>query len=62
MHLAGGAPEQDRRVNASVRIGDLTADAFDVRKGGFFRSFEWTGQGEYDLRAHLTVGDLRLTR
>ena len=60
--IAVGPREQYRHVNASIRIGDLNADAFDVRKEGFFRSFEWTGKGQYDLRAHLTVGDLKLTR
>ena len=49
-----------RHVNASVRIGDLNASPFSVAKGGFFRSFQWDGQGAYDVRAHLTVGDLRL--
>src|SRR5688572_28925178 len=52
--------DQYRRVDASVRIGELAANAFNVNKGGFFRSFEWTGKGQYDLRAHLTIGELRL--
>jgi hypothetical protein len=55
-----GNRDQYRRVDASVRIGELAANAFNVNKGGFFRSFEWTGKGQYDLRAHLTVGELRL--
>lgn len=62
IRIAVGEREQYRHVNASVRIGDLNADAFDVKKGGFFRSFEWNGKGAYDLRARLTVGDLTLTR
>jgi hypothetical protein len=62
LRIAVGDREQYRRVDASVRIGELAADAFDVTKGGFFRSFEWTGKGQYDLRAHLTVGELRLDR
>jgi len=60
--IAVGPPDQYRHVNASIRIGDLNAEPFNVRKEGFFRSFEWTGKGKYDLRAHLTVGDLKLTR
>ena len=60
--IAIGARDQYRHVNASIRIGDLNVEPFDVNKGGFFRSFEWTGKGKYDLRAHLTVGDLKLTR
>jgi hypothetical protein len=60
--IAVGDREQYRHVSASTRIGDLNADPFNVRKEGFFRSFEWNGKGQYDLRAHLTVGDLKLTR
>jgi hypothetical protein len=57
-----GGREQYRRVDASVNIGELNAGAFDVNKGGFFRSFTWAGKGQYDLRAHLTVGELNLNR
>jgi len=31
-------------------------------KDGLFRSFEWTGKGQYELRAHLMAGDLKLDR
>lgn len=55
-----GSRDQYRYVNASVRVGELNADPFHVNKDGLFRSFEWTGKGTYELRAHLTVGDLRL--
>jgi hypothetical protein len=57
-----GSRDQYRYVNASVRIGELNADAFDVNEDGFFRSFEWSGKGRYELRAHLTVGELHLDR
>jgi hypothetical protein len=60
--IAVGSPLQYRHARASIRIGDLNAEPFNVRKEGFFRSFEWHGHGQYDLRAHLTVGDLKLTR
>ena len=55
-----GARDQYRYVSASVRVGELNADPFNVNKDGLFRSFEWTGKGPYELRAHLTVGDLKL--
>ena len=61
LSIAVGAREQYRHVDASVKIGDLNAEPFDVRKEGFFRSFEWKGKGTYDLSAHLMVGDLKLT-
>lgn len=51
-----------RRVNASVRAGDITAEPFKVNKGGLFRSFEYTGKGPYDLRVRLFAGDLKLVR
>jgi hypothetical protein len=55
-------PDDYRSVSASVTAGDLVADAFDVNKGGLFRSFSWKGPGRYTLTARLTAGDLRLTR
>jgi len=55
-----GKRDQYRYVKASVTVGDLTADAFNVNKDGLFRSFEWTGTGQYELRAHLMAGDLKL--
>jgi hypothetical protein len=55
-----GSRDQYRYATASVRVGELNADAFNVHKDGLFRSFEWTGKGKYELRAHLTVGDLKL--
>ena len=57
-----GRRDQYRYVNASVKVGELNADPFDVNKDGLFRSFEWTGKGSYELRAHVTVGDLKLDR
>jgi hypothetical protein len=55
-----GSRDQYRYVNASVKVGELHADPFNVNKDGLFRSFEWSGKGSYELRAHLTVGDLKL--
>lgn len=55
-----GQPEQYRRVNASVRAGDLRAQPFNVSKGGLFRSFSWTGKGLYSLQVKLFAGDLTL--
>ena len=60
--IAVGPRDTYRYVNASVKVGELNADPFDVNKDGLFRSFEWTGKGSYELRAHLTVGDLKLDR
>ena len=62
VNISVGPREQYRYVKASVTVGDLTSDAFDVNKDGLFRSFEWTGKGQYELRAHLMAGDLKLDR
>jgi hypothetical protein len=55
-------PEEYRSVSASVTAGDLDASAFDVKKGGLFRSFSWKGPGTYTLEIRLTAGDVRLIR
>jgi hypothetical protein len=62
VNISVGPREQYRYVKASVTVGDLTSDAFDVNKDGLFRSFEWTGTGQYELRAQLMAGDLKLDR
>ena len=53
-----GSPGDYRRVDASVRFGELNARAFDISKGGVFRSFQWTGQGAYTLSARLFAGEI----
>jgi hypothetical protein len=55
-----GDRDRYRLVDASVRIGELRAPKFSVSKEGFFRSFEWSGRGGYDLRVRLWVGELTL--
>ena len=55
-----GPTEQYRRVDASVRFGDISAPPFNTSKGGIFRSFTWRGSGKYTVRARLFAGDLKL--
>ena len=55
-----GRAEDYSRVDAALWAGDLEAPAFNVSKGGLFRSFDWKGNGVYTLHAHLKAGDLRL--
>ena len=52
--------EQYGSVDAAVKAGDLSAPAFQVSKGGLFRSFRWNGPGKYRLHASLGAGDLKL--
>ncbi|MFZ3279345.1 MAG: hypothetical protein WCC16_11590 [Candidatus Sulfotelmatobacter sp.] len=53
-------PEQYGHRDASVMTGSIEAPAFDVSKGGLFRSFEQDGPGKYRLRAHVIAGEIDL--
>ena len=57
-----GDPSRYRRVDATVRFGEIGARPFNVSKGGIFRSFHWNGSGEYVLRARLFAGELQLIK
>jgi hypothetical protein len=46
--------------DASVTTGSIESSAFDVSKGGLFRSFEQHGPGKYRLHAHVTTGEIDL--
>ena len=55
-----GKTEQYERVSASVNSGELNAAAFNVEKGGLFRSFSQSGPGKYRMRAHVGAGEIDL--
>ena len=55
-----GRPEENGHVDASVYTGDLEASAFDVSKGGLFRSFDHRGPGRFRVHAHVGTGQLEL--
>jgi hypothetical protein len=61
-HLQVDIPhvEEYGRCDASVMAGGLDASAFDVAKGGLFRSFEHHGPGKYRLHAHVATGGIDL--
>lgn len=46
--------------DASVIAGSVEASAFNVSKGGLFRSFREDGPGKYRLHAHVTAGEIDL--
>jgi len=46
--------------DASVTSGSIEASAFNISKGGLFRSFEQQGPGRYLLHAHLLAGEIDL--
>lgn len=53
-------PEQYGHRDASVMTGSIESSAFDVSKGGLFRSFEQQGPGKYRLHAHVMTGEINL--
>jgi hypothetical protein len=55
-----GKTEEYARVDASVNSGEINASAFDVDKGGLFRSFNQHGPGKYRLHAHVGAGEVDL--
>lgn len=58
LNLDVGKAEQYAHVEASVNSGELNASAFDVEKGGLFRSFSKSGPGKYRMHAHVGAGEL----
>jgi len=53
-------PEMYGHRDASVMTGSIEASAFDVSKGGLFRSFEQHGPGAYRLHTHVMSGEIDL--
>jgi hypothetical protein len=53
-------PEMYGHRDASVMTGSIEASAFDVSKGGLFRSFEQQGPGAYRLHTHVMSGEIDL--
>jgi len=60
LNLDIGKADDYGRVEASVNTGEIDASAFDVNKGGLFRSFDHNGPGKYRLYAHVGAGELDL--
>jgi len=60
MNVAVGKPEDYSHVDASVNSGAIDASAFNVNKGGLFRSFDKSGPGKYRLHAHVGAGEVDL--
>lgn len=54
-------PELYGHRDASVLAGSIESPAFNVSKGGLFRSFEQQGPGKYRLHAHVMTGEIDLS-
>ena len=55
-----GQASDYRTVEASVWAGEIDAQPFKASKEGLFRSFDWSGSGQYRLRVKLWAGEIRL--
>lgn len=49
-----------RRVNASTGIGDVNSDGYGQTSGWLGKTLKYRGDGKYELRAHVGVGDIKL--
>jgi len=49
-----------RLVNASTGIGDVNSDGYGETRGWLGKTLKYHGDGKYELRAHVGVGDIKL--
>jgi hypothetical protein len=49
-----------RLVNASTGIGDVNGDGYGETSGWLGKTLKYHGEGKYELRAHVGVGDIHL--
>jgi hypothetical protein len=53
-------PSSYRVVRASTGIGDVNSDGYGETSGWLGKTLKYTGDGKYELRAHVGVGDITL--
>jgi hypothetical protein len=49
-----------RLLNASTSIGDVNSDGYGEPRGFLGKTLKYHGEGKYELRAHVSVGDITL--
>ncbi len=49
-----------RSVRASAGIGDVNSDGYGETNGWLGKTLKYRGEGKYELRAHVGVGDITL--
>jgi len=49
-----------RLVHASSGIGDVNGDGYGETSGWLGKTLKYHGEGKYELRAHVGVGDINL--
>jgi len=47
-------------IHASTGIGDVNSDGYGETSGWLGKSLKYRGEGKYELRAHVGVGDITL--
>ncbi|HUA14660.1 MAG TPA: hypothetical protein VMG31_05130 [Verrucomicrobiae bacterium] len=47
-------------IHASTGIGDVDSDGYGETSGWLGKSLKYRGEGKYELRAHVGIGDIRL--
>lgn len=55
-----GAPPAYKLVRASTGIGDVNSDGYGETRGWLGKTLKYHGDGKYELRAHVGVGDITL--
>jgi Putative adhesin len=53
-------PATYHRVRASTGIGDVNSDGYGDTSGWLGKTLKYNGDGKYELRAHVGVGDITL--
>lgn len=53
-------PSGYRLVHASTGIGDVNGDGYGETSGWLGKTLKYHGDGKYELRAHVGVGDIHL--
>jgi hypothetical protein len=52
--------EAYRTVHASTSIGDVNGDGYGETSGWLGKTLNYHGEGRYEIRAHVSVGDITL--
>lgn len=53
-------PSTYRLVRASTGIGDVNSDGYGETRGWLGKTLKFSGEGKYELHAHVGVGDITL--
>jgi hypothetical protein len=53
-------PSAYHLIRASTSIGDVNGDGYGESSGWLGKSLNYRGDGKYELRAHVSVGDINL--